>query len=434
MDKWKTEELAAADKCYLWHPFTPMGSWLAPDHEPLILVRGEGATVWDSRGRAYIDGNASIWTNIHGHNHPSINSAIREQLEQMAHISFLGTTNPPAIELAREFVQLFPKEKFGRVFYSDDGSTGIEAALRIVSQYWKLERSSRHVFISFRDAYHGDTAGAASLGAATMFSGAGLNCDFPVIQVSKIEELAKIPNPEEVAAIVIEPIVQGAAGMKIWPRGILQAVRQWCDETGTLLIADEVMTGFGRTGKMFGCEHEVVQPDIYVFAKGLTGGYLPLAITLVSHRVFRPFQAGKDLASTLCYGHSYTGNAIACAAARASLSIFQSEHVLQSLPAKVSRIAEGLSGVANLNGVEAVRSIGMIGAIDLANAAGASAACLKARDYGVLTRPIRNTIVFMPPLCIEEERIDFALHSLGQAIESVITQNKKTNRTVGQMV
>ena len=171
MDSWNTEQLASDDKRYVWHPFTSMGEWCAPDHEPIVLVGGEGAMVRDSRGREYIDGNSSIWTNVHGHNHPRINAAIREQLERVAHTSFLGTTNPPAIKLAREIVNLFPEEKFGRVFYSDDGSTGMEAALRIVSQYWKLKGSKRQIFISFRNAYHGDTAGAASLGAAAMFGG-----------------------------------------------------------------------------------------------------------------------------------------------------------------------------------------------------------------------------------------------------------------------
>lgn len=420
-DSWDTARLAAEDKNYLWHPFTPMGSWSAPDHEPLILVRGNGAKVWDSRGREYIDGNASIWTNIHGHNHPRINAAIREQLEQVAHTSFLGTTNPPAIELARAIVGLFPAEKFGRVFYSDDGSTGIEAALRIVSQYWQLKQSPRRTFISFRDAYHGDTAGAASLGAAKMFLEGRSDWNFPTIQVGTIDELERTVKSEEVAAIVIEPIIQGAAGMKIWPEGTLRAVRDWCDANGTLLIADEVMTGFGRTGKMFACEHEFVQPDIYVFAKGLTGGYLPLAITLVSREIFQPFSDGVDFTSTLSYGHSYTGNALACAAARANLEIFETENVLGELPAKSERLAEGLAELKRLNPVQSVRSVGLIGAVDLANPEAAKAVCLKARDFGLLTRPIRNTVVFMPPLCITQDQLAFGLASLNKAVAESFT-------------
>jgi len=252
MSEWDTEQLVADDKKYVWHPFTPMGPWCASEHEPLVLVGGEGAIVRDSRGREYIDGNSSIWTNIHGHNHPRINAAIRAQLDRVAHTSFLGTTNPPAINLAREIVKLFPAEKFGRVFFSDDGSTGIEAALRIVSPSSAPE-------------------------------GANLPSREELMELSE--------EADEIAAVVIEPIVQGAAGMKIWPPGTLQKVRSWCESNGALLIADEVMTGFGRTGKMFACEHEETFPDIYVFAKGLTGGYLPLALTLVSHEIFEPFNS-----------------------------------------------------------------------------------------------------------------------------------------------
>ena len=230
MDSWDTGQLVADDKRYLWHPFTSMGEWCAPGHEPIVLVGGEGAIVRDSRGREYIDGNSSIWTNVHGHNHPRINAAIRGQLERVAHTSFLGTTNPSAIQLAREIVELVPGGKFGRVFYSDDGSTGMEAALRIVSQYWKLKGSARRTFISFRDAYHGDTAGAASLGAAAMFGGEIDGFRFPVLRVARVEDLFEAGDPQDIAAVVIEPIVQGAAGMKIWPTGTLQKLREWCDD------------------------------------------------------------------------------------------------------------------------------------------------------------------------------------------------------------
>ena len=322
-----------------------MGEWCAPDHEPIVLVGGEGAMVRDSRGREYIDGNSSIWTNVHGHNHPRINAAIREQLERVAHTSFLGTTNPPAIKLAREIVNLFPEKKFGRVFYSDDGSTGMEAALRIVSQYWKLKGSKRRTFISFRNAYHGDTAGAASLGAAAMFGGWIEGFHFPVRRVASVGELSKTPDSDEVAAVVIEPIIQGAAGMRVWPGGTLRRLREWCDEVGALLIADEVMTGFGRTGRMFACEHEDVQPDLYIFAKGLTGGYLPLAITLISHEVFEPFGDGNPDA-TLFYGHSYTGNALGCAAALASLEIFRLENTIEALAPKIEALHRGLQAMA----------------------------------------------------------------------------------------
>ncbi|MGI8956275.1 MAG: adenosylmethionine--8-amino-7-oxononanoate transaminase [Chthoniobacterales bacterium] len=429
MDSWNTEQLVADDKRYLWHPFTAMGEWCAPDHEPLVLVSGEGAILRDSRGREYIDGNSSIWTNVHGHNHPRINAAIRAQLERVAHTSFLGTTNPPAIQLAREIVELFPPEKFGRVFYSDDGSTGMEAALRIVSQYWKLRGSKRRTFVAFRDAYHGDTVGAASLGAAAMFGSQIEGFRLPVRCVASVEELHDLQNAGEIAAVAIEPIIQGAAGMKIWPSGTLRRLHDWCDAMGTLLIADEVMTGFGRTGRMFACEHEGVQPDIYVFAKGLTGGYLPLALTLISHEIFEPFKGGEP-DSTLFYGHSYTGNALGCSAALASLEIFRSENTLRGLPPRIEAIRRGLDAIALLRGVHDVRSCGMIGAVELEGSAGLAAdVCLVARGLGLLTRHIRNTVTFMPPLVASIDQLTSSLNVLNEAIKTVITRNKQLGKT-----
>ncbi|HEX5176033.1 MAG TPA: adenosylmethionine--8-amino-7-oxononanoate transaminase [Chthoniobacteraceae bacterium] len=423
--------MASDDKRYVWHPFTSMGEWCAPDHEPIVLVAGEGAVVRDSRGREYIDGNSSIWTNVHGHNHPRINAAIRQQLERVAHTSFLGTTNPPAIKLARQIVELFPGEKFGRVFYSDDGSTGMEAALRIVSQYWKLKGSKRRTFISFRDAYHGDTAGAASLGAAAMFGGAIDGFRFPVRSVASIGELSQMADLGEVAALVIEPVIQGAAGMKIWPTGTLRRLREWCDGAGTLLIADEVMTGFGRTGKMFACEHEKVQPDIYVFAKGLTGGYLPLALTLISNEVFEPFGSAHS-AATLFYGHSYTGNALGCSAALASLDIFRTEGTIDALAPKIEILRSGLQAMAQVDGVEETRSCGMIGAIDLAgDRRRAFQTCQVARGLGLLTRHIRNTVTLMPPLVVSIGELERSLGILNEAIQIVVGRKEQRSGTLG---
>ena len=296
MSEWNTKGLIAADKKFVWHPFTDMSDWCAPDHESLVLVEGRGAILRDSRGREYIDGNSSIWTNIHGHNHPHINAAIRAQLGRVAHTSFLGFTNPAAIELAEAILDLFPPNSLTRVFYSDDGSTAIEVALRIADQYWRLKNSRRHQFIAFQHGYHGDTAAAAALGAAAMFQIGPTRWNFPAIHVPDLKTLDRISATEaaKIAAVVIEPLIQGAGGMKLWPPGTLRGVREWCDRTGALLIVDEVMTGFGRTGKMFASEHESVVADIVVLGKGLSGGYLPLAMTLVTEEIFRASTVRSD--------------------------------------------------------------------------------------------------------------------------------------------
>ena len=320
-----------------------MREWCAPEHEPLVLVEGQGALLRDSKGREYIDGNSSIWTNIHGHNHPHINAAIRRQLSRVAHTSFLGFTNPAAIELARAIVDFSQITSLSRVFFSDDGSTGIEVALRVADQYWRLRRSRKHQFIAFGSAYHGDTAGAASLGAAAMFQTGSPRWNFPAIQIPDIKALEALAPAEiaKIAAVVIEPLIQGAAGMRVWPSGTLRAVREWCNRTDTLLIVDEVMTGFGRTGRMFACEHEGVIPDMMVLGKGLTGGYLPLAITLISEKLFSAFDGSVVDGKALAYGHSYTGNALGCAAAKASLEVFENEHVLEALQPKIRHLSIG---------------------------------------------------------------------------------------------
>ena len=429
MSDWDTDGLVAADKRYLWHPFTSMYDWCAPGHEPLVLVEGHGALLRDSRGREYIDGNSSIWTNIHGHNHPHINAAIRRQLDLVAHTSFLGFTNPPAIELARSIVELFPANTLSRVFYSDDGSTGIEVALRIAEQYWRLRGTGRHQFIAFKDAYHGDTAGAASLGAAALFQNGAANWNFPALTVRSVAALEALSSQEtgQIAAVVIEPMVQGAAGIKLWPPGTLSAVRNWCDRSGALLIADEVLTGFGRTGKMFACQHENVIPDIMVLAKALTGGYLPLAITLTTEQIFALFSRLSGKENTLYYGHSYTGNALACAAAKASLEIFDQDHVLDDLAAKIETLRAELVFLREMPWVTEVRQCGFIAGIEVRAPAGTdaphgkagAAICLAARQHGLLTRPIRNVIVLMPPYCITLSQLRQAVQAIGAAIAQV---------------
>ncbi|MEI6070899.1 MAG: aspartate aminotransferase family protein [Verrucomicrobiae bacterium] len=424
-DEWNTGALVALDKAHAWHPFTQMKAWCAPEHEPLVLVGGEGAILRDSRGREYLDGNSSIWTNIHGHRHPAITRAIREQLDRVAHVSFLGTTNAPAAELAGRLAGLFPPQALPRVFFSDDGSTAVEAAMKMASQFWQLSGEPRRTrFVAFDHAYHGDTAGAASLGGIAAFH-AQDGPRIPVVRISDPDEL--LPS-EEIAAVVIEPLIQGAAGMRVWPAGLLRRLREKCDACGALLILDEVLTGFGRTGRMFACEHEGVIPDILCLAKGLTGGYLPLAATLTSERIFSAFLGEFSEQKTFFYGHSFTGNPLGCAAALASLDVFREEKALENLQPKIAVMARLLNGLKELPQVFEIRQCGFMSGIEVRRTDGVpfpweertgGRICEAARNHGLLTRPVLDTIVLMPPLCTTEAQLEHAADAIRRAIREV---------------
>ena len=414
-----------------------MRDWCAPDFEPLVLVEGQGALLRDSEGREYIDGNASIWTNIHGHRHPAIDAAIREQLDRVAHTSFLGFTHPPAIKLAEELVALWPqtgKRKLTRVFFSDDGSTAIEVALKMAVLAWQHQgKMKRKRFVAFSNAYHGDTMGASSLGGINVFHDRFAEYQFPVTHVRSVEELATVPDPDEIAAVVIEPLIQGAAGMRQWPRGMLGRLRTWCDRHGPFLIADEVMTGFGRTGTMFACEQEAVVPDFATVAKGLTGGYLPLAATLITEPIYEAFLGEYSDLKSFFYGHSYTGNQLGCAAALASLAVFREERVLEQLAGKIDCLTRCLATLVGHPNLRNIRQCGFIAAMDVVLASGepfdwrrqtGAKVCAAARSHGLLTRPIRDALVLMPPYCITEEQIARSVEALKLATEHVISRQK----------
>jgi adenosylmethionine-8-amino-7-oxononanoate aminotransferase len=431
-DVWNTGELSKLDKTHLWHPFTPMQDWCALDHDPLILVRGEGAILEDSEGRRYLDGNSSIWTNIHGHAHPKINKALHEQLGQVSHVSFLGTTNAPAIELATALAGLFPSGALPRVFLSDDGSTAIEAAMKMAVQFWQLSgRPERSGFIAFDNAYHGDTLGAASLGGISTFHKKIAGHAFPVSRISDPDELDSHPGflKGDVAAVVIEPLIQGAAGMRTWPPGLLKVLRAKCDSAGVFLILDEVMTGFGRTGTMFACEQEGVIPDFLCLAKGLTGGYIPLAATLTTERVFEAFLGRVEEMKTFYYGHSYSGNPLGCAAALASLKVFKEENVLENLQPKISLLSDLLEGLKNEAHVHEIRQCGFIAGIEVRHKNGeafpwadrvGAQICHAARKHGLLTRPVLDTIVFMPPLCTTADQLQNGIEAIRLGMREVL--------------
>ncbi|MFN7563419.1 MAG: adenosylmethionine--8-amino-7-oxononanoate transaminase [Prosthecobacter sp.] len=408
--------LAELEKRHSWHPFTPMQAWGSEGHEPVMIESGRGCVLRDQHGREYLDGNASIWTNIHGHNHPAINAAIIEQLGKVAHTSFLGFSHAPAALLAKELVDLLPGGKMERVFFSDDGSTAIECAVRMALQFWwQNGRPERDTIVAFDRAYHGDTLGAASLGGISMFKGSANQFGYRVVRVQSLDELRQ-QEPERLAAVIIEPLIQGVANMRLWPKGMLRELNAWCGQNDVFLILDEVMTGFGRTGKMFACLHEDVVPDFLCLAKGLTGGYLPLAATLTTKRVFEGFHGPEK---TFFYGHSYTANQLGCAAALASLRVFRDEAVLEHLKPKIALLAELLAGLQNVPGVLATRQLGLIAGIDV-DANGAEV-CLAARKHGLLTRPIQNTIVLMPPLCVSEAE----LRQMVKAIQLALAESQK---------
>ncbi len=409
-----------------------MQAWTADDHDPLIIASGNGAVLHDIDGNEYIDGNASIWTNVHGHNHPDLNQAIQYQLGQIAHCSALGTTNEPAIRLAAELVGLFPADTLTRVFFTDDGSTAIECACKMALQYrQQVGEAERTRFLAFDQAYHGDTAGAASLGGIAAFQGSFAKSGFAVDHISDVNQLDCLPDDliKSLTAVCIEPLIQGAAGMKTWPAGSLKKLSDWCRQHDIFLILDEVMTGFGRTGTMFACEQEGVTPDFIALAKGLSGGYLPIAATLTSERVYEAFLGETEQLKTFFYGHSYSANPLGCAAALANLSIFKKEKTLELLPAKIEHLRREIDQrFADHPNVAEVRQCGLIVGIDIADADGTAfpwhhetghRICLVARQFGLLTRPVRDTLILMPPLCITTEQLSHAVDALRRASDSV---------------
>ena len=427
----RTGELRASDKKHIWHPFTQMRDWCAPGHDPLVIASGRESLLIDSEGREYLDGNSSIWTNIHGHSHPKIVGAIQQQAAKLAHSSFLGLTNEPAIRLAEKLVALFPPETLTRVFYSDDGSTAIEVALKMAVQFHQLTgHPERCRFAAFDHAYHGDTAGAASLGGIAAFHDRFAPLSFPVTRVADLEALEGLDTATKrsLAGVVIEPMIQGAGGMRTWPAGLLRDLRAWCDRNEVFLILDEVMTGFGRTGKMFACEHEKVVPDFIALAKGLSGGTMPLAATLTTERVFEAFLGDYAEMKTLFYGHSYCGNPLGCAAALASLEVFEEEKTLEKLQPKVLRLGQLLEDLRSEPNVSAVRQCGFVAGIDVARQDGSpypwqdqtgARICMAARGHGLLTRPIRDTLVLMPPLCFTEPELERAVAALRAGIREI---------------
>ena len=387
-----------------------MKGWL--EHDQLTIERGDGVYLYDTEGNKYIDGVSSLWVTVHGHRKKELNLAIKKQLAKISHSTLLGLGNVPAIELAEKLVKITPKG-LDKVFYSDNGSTAVEIALKIAFQYQQqIGQKNKTKFLTLIDAYHGDTLGSVSVGGIDLFHKIYKALLFDSFKSStNLKEVEKImkAHHQEIAAMIVEPLIQGAAGMLTQPKGFLKGVKKLCTKYNILLVCDEVATGFGRTGKMFACEHENVSPDILCLAKGITGGYLPLAATFTTKKIFNAFLGEYKETKTLFHGHTYTGNPLGCAAALANLEIFRKEKTLQKLRSKIKLLKLELNKFAALACVKEVRQRGFMVGIELQGfsfeARIGHQVILEARKRGAILRPLGDVIVLMPPLSINKQEL-----------------------------
>ena len=419
---------AQLDRDHLWHPFTQQQGWV--EEEPLMIERAEGTWLVDDDGRRYLDGVSSLWCNVHGHRHPGIDAALCEQLGRVAHSTMLGLSHPGAAELAAKLVGIAPPG-LSRVFYSEAGATAVEIALKMAFQF-QQQRGGQHrrrtSFVHLRDSYHGDTIGSVSVGGIELFHSTygPLLFRAHAAEPGDAADLERVLacHEEEIAALIVEPLVQGAAGMLLHPPGYLRAARELCDRYGVLLICDEVATGFGRTGTMFACEQEDVAPDLMCLAKGLTGGYLPLAATLSTERIYEGFLGAPAEQRTFFHGHTYTGNPLACAAALASLEAFESERTLERLQPKLALLGELLGPLAEMPEVAEVRRRGVMTGIDLgehdADLRLGHRVTLEARRRGAIVRPLGDVVVLMPPLSISEDELRSLVAIVAESIEAAV--------------
>ena len=432
--------LVDRDRASLWHPYTQAQTSPAP----LPIVRGEGVYLYTEDGRKILDGISSWWVNIHGHSHPKLNEALAAQARQIEHVLFAGCTHRPAVELAEALLQVIPAG-LTRIFYSDNGSTAVEVALKMTMQYWVNRGQPRRAkFVTLHHGYHGDTVGAMSVSEDSIFTRAFTPLLFPVFRAHapycyrcplgldrsscQIDCLGDLEqriekHGDSIAAVLVEPMLQGAGGMIVWPAEFLAGVRRLCDRHGVLMIADEVLTGFGRTGRMFACEYAAVSPDILCLSKALTAGYLPMGVTAASEAVYEAFLSA-DPGKTFFHGHSYTANPLACAVAIASLELFRETAVMDRVVALEKQLRAGLEPLRALPVVADVRVIGGVGVVELKGEGGyldrigpRLAAAFLARD--VLLRPLGNVVYFMPPYAITEAQTDWAHDQIRAVLENL---------------
>jgi adenosylmethionine-8-amino-7-oxononanoate aminotransferase len=431
--------LVERDRACLWHPYTQMAT--APP--PLPIVRGEGVYLYTEDGRRILDGISSWWVNIHGHSHPKLNAALAAQARELEQVIFAGCTHRPAVELAERLLEALPPG-LSRIFYSDDGSTAVEVALKLACQFWRNQgQPQRTTFVTLHYAYHGDTVGAMSASEDSIFTRAFAPFLFPVVRAyapycyrcplgltrdaCQIECLGDLEarlqaGGDSIAGVLLEPMLQGAGGMIVWPPEFLAGARRLCDRYGTLLIADEVLTGFGRTGRMFACEHADVRPDLVCMSKALTAGYLPFGATAATEAIYEAFLS-EDRGKTFFHGHSYTANPLACAVGLASLDLFRENGVIERVQALERQLRAGLEPLRRFGDV---RVIGGVGIVELASSSKGYLDTIGPRLYaaflerGLLLRPLGHVVYFMPPYAITEAEVEWALTQITEVLAHVV--------------
>jgi len=449
------KSLSEKSKKYLWNPFTQMQGYHLD--QPLIIESGQGVKLRDVTGREFYDGVSSVWLNVHGHQVPELNQAIIDQLGKIAHSTLLGMANVPAIELAEQLVAVTP-DGLNKVFYSDSGATSVEIAIKMAFQYWQHKgKPEKQAFITMNNAYHGDTIGAVSVGAIDLYHKAyskllfqSYRVDYPYCYrcpigqelsscafacLKQVEELLQ-ERGGEIAAFIIEPIVQGASGIITMPEGFLKRLRELCTEHGVLMICDEVATGFGRTGKMFACEYDGITPDIMCVAKGITGGYLPVAATLATDEIYDAFLGDYAEKKTFFHGHSYTGNQLGCAVAIANLKLFEERNIVAEVARKSAHLADRLEQFKELAHVGDIRQRGFMVGIELVRDKRTKeeyewqekiglVVSRRACELGMILRPLGNVVVFMPPLASTVEELDEMLDILYHSIVDITERGIK---------
>jgi adenosylmethionine-8-amino-7-oxononanoate aminotransferase len=447
------DEIRRWDVEHLWHPFTQMAEYAASD--PLVVVAGEGHELIDDRGQRLLDATSALWCNLFGHRVPEIDAAVRAQLERIAHSTLLGATHPSAVELARRLVEIAPPG-LSHVFFSDDGATAIEAALKIAFQYRLLTEgpaaAEKSVYLSLENGYHGDTLGAAAVGGVALFhetfrpillptlkaaSPYCYRCPLGLVRPScalacagTVEEILVRENGR-VCAVLVEPGVQAAAGMLVLPEGFLPRVAAACRRHGALLVADEVATGFGRTGSLFACTAEGVAPDLMCIAKGLTGGYLPIAATLATDEIYRTFLGRYDEYRHFFHGHTYTGNPLGCAAALATLDLLADGRIVADVPRKAAILADALLPLTLHAHVGEIRQTGLMCGVELVSERETKASfapaervgyrvCQAARQHGIYIRPLGDVIVMVLPLTVRDDEMRRVAGALAKALHEVL--------------